>query len=209
MTSVGPEACNHECKGEKGSVCGGVGRLSVYRVEELPPGSRKRECALLSLFSLSHPQLCVLNTGKSRRPLFPAGLTGGAHVVGAGAAEGCVGSWPIGQTHLSGGLACAVWPQRPWAVPGLEGAPCPGRQPLPVMVAQTEAAGATGTTSPWQVTPLLMCPSFPGTHWAHWRRDRRALAHLTGSQTPGLVLFYGRAWRRHPGCWLVTGSPHY
>ncbi|XP_022380424.1 WSC domain-containing protein 1 [Enhydra lutris kenyoni] len=42
VTSVGPEACNHECKGEKGSVCGGVGRLSIYRVEELPPGSRKR-----------------------------------------------------------------------------------------------------------------------------------------------------------------------
>ncbi|KAF6300156.1 WSC domain containing 1 [Rhinolophus ferrumequinum] len=40
--SVGLEECNHECKGEKGSVCGGVGRLSVYRVEELQPGSRKR-----------------------------------------------------------------------------------------------------------------------------------------------------------------------
>ncbi|OWK14020.1 WSCD1 [Cervus elaphus hippelaphus] len=40
--SVGPEECNHECKGEKSSVCGGVGRLSVYRVEELQPGSRKR-----------------------------------------------------------------------------------------------------------------------------------------------------------------------
>ncbi|XP_045343279.1 WSC domain-containing protein 1 isoform X4 [Leopardus geoffroyi] len=42
VTSVGPEACNHECKGEKGSTCGGVGRLSVYRVQELQPGSRKR-----------------------------------------------------------------------------------------------------------------------------------------------------------------------
>lgn len=40
--SVRPEACNHECKGEKGSVCGGVGRLSVYRVEDLQLGSRKR-----------------------------------------------------------------------------------------------------------------------------------------------------------------------
>ncbi|KAM8797211.1 WSCD1 protein, partial [Eudromia elegans] len=28
------EECNSECKGEKGSVCGGVNRLSVYRVEE-------------------------------------------------------------------------------------------------------------------------------------------------------------------------------
>nr|XP_055163037.1 WSC domain-containing protein 1 isoform X2 [Nyctereutes procyonoides] len=42
VTSMGPEACNHECKGEKGSACGGFGRLSVYRVEELQPGSRKR-----------------------------------------------------------------------------------------------------------------------------------------------------------------------
>ncbi|XP_026986591.1 WSC domain-containing protein 1 [Orcinus orca] len=40
--SMGPEECNHECKGEKSSVCGGVGRLSVYRVEQLQPGSRKR-----------------------------------------------------------------------------------------------------------------------------------------------------------------------
>uniref|UniRef100_A0A8D1KDR0 WSC domain-containing protein n=1 Tax=Sus scrofa TaxID=9823 RepID=A0A8D1KDR0_PIG len=42
VVSVGPEECNHECKGEKSSVCGGVGRLSVYRVEELQPSSRKR-----------------------------------------------------------------------------------------------------------------------------------------------------------------------
>uniref|UniRef100_A0A2K5JQX9 WSC domain-containing protein n=1 Tax=Colobus angolensis palliatus TaxID=336983 RepID=A0A2K5JQX9_COLAP len=42
-TSVGLEECSHECKGEKGSVCGAVDRLSVYRVDELQPGSRKRE----------------------------------------------------------------------------------------------------------------------------------------------------------------------
>ncbi|XP_036308071.1 WSC domain-containing protein 1 [Pipistrellus kuhlii] len=42
VQSVGPEECKHECKGEKGSACGGVGRLSVYRVEELQPSSRKR-----------------------------------------------------------------------------------------------------------------------------------------------------------------------
>ncbi|XP_032136047.1 WSC domain-containing protein 1 isoform X2 [Sapajus apella] len=43
--SVRLEECNHECKGEKGSVCGGVDRLSVYRVDELQPGSRKRRTA--------------------------------------------------------------------------------------------------------------------------------------------------------------------
>ncbi|XP_008629358.1 PREDICTED: WSC domain-containing protein 1 [Corvus brachyrhynchos] len=37
-----PEECNSECKGEKGSVCGGVNRLSVYRVEELRAGARRR-----------------------------------------------------------------------------------------------------------------------------------------------------------------------
>ncbi|XP_066119034.1 sialate:O-sulfotransferase 1 [Saccopteryx bilineata] len=42
VASVRPEECKHECKGEKGSVCGGVGRLSVYRVDELQPSSRKR-----------------------------------------------------------------------------------------------------------------------------------------------------------------------
>ena len=45
VLSVGLEECKHECKGEKGSVCGGVGRIAVYRVEELQPSSRKRECA--------------------------------------------------------------------------------------------------------------------------------------------------------------------
>lgn len=44
-TSVGLEECSHECKGEKGSVCGAVDRLSVYRVDELQPGSRKRRTA--------------------------------------------------------------------------------------------------------------------------------------------------------------------
>nr|XP_055112967.1 WSC domain-containing protein 1 isoform X4 [Symphalangus syndactylus] len=43
--SVGLEECNHECKGEKGSVCGAVDRLSVYRVDELQLGSRKRQTA--------------------------------------------------------------------------------------------------------------------------------------------------------------------
>ncbi|NXG37992.1 WSCD1 protein, partial [Dromaius novaehollandiae] len=37
-----PEECNSECKGEKGSVCGGVNRLSVYRVEDLRAGAKRR-----------------------------------------------------------------------------------------------------------------------------------------------------------------------
>ncbi|XP_050177799.1 WSC domain-containing protein 1 [Myiozetetes cayanensis] len=41
-TTSKPEECNSECKGEKGSVCGGVNRLSVYRVEELRAGARRR-----------------------------------------------------------------------------------------------------------------------------------------------------------------------
>uniref|UniRef100_A0A4W4GC45 WSC domain-containing protein n=1 Tax=Electrophorus electricus TaxID=8005 RepID=A0A4W4GC45_ELEEL len=35
------EECNLDCKGEKGSVCGGVARLSVYKVEEVLPGQRR------------------------------------------------------------------------------------------------------------------------------------------------------------------------
>lgn len=42
-TASKPEECNSECKGEKGSVCGGVNRLSVYRVEELRAGVRRRK----------------------------------------------------------------------------------------------------------------------------------------------------------------------
>ncbi|CAM9759081.1 unnamed protein product [Bubo scandiacus] len=41
-TASKPEECNSECKGEKGSACGGVNRLSVYRVEELRAGARRR-----------------------------------------------------------------------------------------------------------------------------------------------------------------------
>ncbi|NXF11271.1 WSCD1 protein, partial [Smithornis capensis] len=37
-----PEECNSECRGERGSVCGGVNRLSVYRVEELRAGAKRR-----------------------------------------------------------------------------------------------------------------------------------------------------------------------
>uniref|UniRef100_A0A8C9F695 WSC domain-containing protein n=1 Tax=Pavo cristatus TaxID=9049 RepID=A0A8C9F695_PAVCR len=41
-TASRPEECNSECKGEKGSVCGGVNRLSVYRVEELQAAAPRR-----------------------------------------------------------------------------------------------------------------------------------------------------------------------
>ncbi|XP_030633732.1 WSC domain containing 1a [Chanos chanos] len=40
-TRMKEEECNLDCKGEKGSVCGGVARLSVYKVEELLPGQRR------------------------------------------------------------------------------------------------------------------------------------------------------------------------
>ncbi|XP_068765574.1 sialate:O-sulfotransferase 1 isoform X1 [Struthio camelus] len=41
-TASKPEECNSECKGEKGSICGGVNRLSVYRVEDLRAGAKQR-----------------------------------------------------------------------------------------------------------------------------------------------------------------------
>ncbi|XP_030648819.1 WSC domain-containing protein 1 [Chanos chanos] len=34
------EDCNLDCKGDRGSVCGGVGRLSIYKVEKLLPSQR-------------------------------------------------------------------------------------------------------------------------------------------------------------------------
>ncbi|NWT55929.1 WSCD1 protein, partial [Erythrocercus mccallii] len=36
-----PQECSLECKGQKGSVCGGVNRLSVYSVEELQAAARR------------------------------------------------------------------------------------------------------------------------------------------------------------------------
>ncbi|XP_025903771.1 WSC domain-containing protein 1 [Nothoprocta perdicaria] len=41
-TACKPEECNSECRGEKGSMCGGVNRLSVYRVEELRAAAKPR-----------------------------------------------------------------------------------------------------------------------------------------------------------------------
>ncbi|XP_066507784.1 sialate:O-sulfotransferase 1 isoform X2 [Hoplias malabaricus] len=35
------EECNLDCRGERGSQCGGVARLSIYKVEERLPGHRK------------------------------------------------------------------------------------------------------------------------------------------------------------------------
>ncbi|NXO39850.1 WSCD1 protein, partial [Locustella ochotensis] len=37
-----PEECNMECKGQKGSVCGGVNRLSVYSGEQLRAAATRR-----------------------------------------------------------------------------------------------------------------------------------------------------------------------
>lgn len=97
VVSVGPEECNHECKGEKSSVCGGVGRLSVYRVEELQPSSRKRECARLPELCLSpalpplpHPQPLIQTTWPRTRasPSWKGSWRG----VGLGSAEGCLSS---------------------------------------------------------------------------------------------------------------------
>ncbi|EHB13571.1 WSC domain-containing protein 1 [Heterocephalus glaber] len=42
---IGLNECNLECKGEKGAVCGAVGRLSVYRVDMLQTGTSKRRTA--------------------------------------------------------------------------------------------------------------------------------------------------------------------
>jgi hypothetical protein len=47
-TRTSLEECNQECKGEKGTACGAGDRLSVYRVDVLQPGSRKREYASMS-----------------------------------------------------------------------------------------------------------------------------------------------------------------
>uniref|UniRef100_A0A8C9YIF4 WSC domain containing 1 n=1 Tax=Sander lucioperca TaxID=283035 RepID=A0A8C9YIF4_SANLU len=41
------EDCSLVCRGERGTPCGGVGRLSIYKVEEQLPGHRKCESASL------------------------------------------------------------------------------------------------------------------------------------------------------------------
>ncbi|XP_078082066.1 WSC domain containing 1a [Mustelus asterias] len=40
-TNARQEDCNMECKGEKHTVCGGVNRLSVYKVEDLRPSNKR------------------------------------------------------------------------------------------------------------------------------------------------------------------------
>ncbi|TRY81811.1 hypothetical protein DNTS_001889 [Danionella cerebrum] len=41
-TRMKDEECNLDCKGEKGSICGGVSRLSIYKVEEAHPDRNVR-----------------------------------------------------------------------------------------------------------------------------------------------------------------------
>uniref|UniRef100_A0A8C5LYA1 WSC domain containing 1 n=1 Tax=Leptobrachium leishanense TaxID=445787 RepID=A0A8C5LYA1_9ANUR len=43
MNRAKEEECNNECKGEKGSVCGGVNRLSVFRHEDLQALAKQRK----------------------------------------------------------------------------------------------------------------------------------------------------------------------
>uniref|UniRef100_A0ACB8EBR8 WSC domain-containing protein 1 n=1 Tax=Sphaerodactylus townsendi TaxID=933632 RepID=A0ACB8EBR8_9SAUR len=43
LTVAKQEECNNECKGEKGTICGGVNRLSVFRVEEPWSGPKQRK----------------------------------------------------------------------------------------------------------------------------------------------------------------------
>uniref|UniRef100_A0A3B5BDV2 Sulfotransferase n=1 Tax=Stegastes partitus TaxID=144197 RepID=A0A3B5BDV2_9TELE len=46
------EDCSLVCRGERGSPCGGVGRLSIYKVEEQLPGHRKRNVHYRGCFKL-------------------------------------------------------------------------------------------------------------------------------------------------------------
>jgi len=67
------EECNLDCKGEKGSICGGVSRLSVYKVEEVLPGQRRCECLKKSLLilktGLSTKVMCSFTIGKYAKSL--------------------------------------------------------------------------------------------------------------------------------------------
>ncbi|KAG8450702.1 hypothetical protein GDO86_003105 [Hymenochirus boettgeri] len=64
------EECNNECKGEKGSICGGVNRLSVFRSEELKGSTKQRRNVtyrgcfrapenVSQIFPISFPNLTV------------------------------------------------------------------------------------------------------------------------------------------------------
>ncbi|XP_076875335.1 sialate:O-sulfotransferase 1 [Brachyhypopomus gauderio] len=80
------EDCNLDCRGDRGSPCGGVARLSVYKVEETLPGHRRyrnvryhgcfltpRDTGGDSLFHGSHfnltSQLCVETCTDKELPL--------------------------------------------------------------------------------------------------------------------------------------------
>ncbi|KAJ6657906.1 hypothetical protein lerEdw1_001826 [Lerista edwardsae] len=51
LTTARQEDCNSECKGEKGTICGGVNRLSVYRLEETWARPKQRQLAGLQASS--------------------------------------------------------------------------------------------------------------------------------------------------------------
>ncbi|XP_024116408.1 WSC domain-containing protein 1 [Oryzias melastigma] len=53
------EDCNLVCRGERGSPCGGVGRLSIYKVEQQLPGQRKfRNVHYRGCFEFKNSSIC-------------------------------------------------------------------------------------------------------------------------------------------------------
>ncbi|MED6275759.1 hypothetical protein CHARACLAT_029718 [Characodon lateralis] len=59
------EDCSLVCRGERGSPCGGVGRLSIYKVEEQLPGHRKCEPTHLRQPLKEHDTLLFIQTRKT------------------------------------------------------------------------------------------------------------------------------------------------
>ncbi|NWV67538.1 WSCD1 protein, partial [Malurus elegans] len=186
-----PEECNSECRGEKGSVCGGVNRLSVYRAEE-PPGARPRRNViyrgcfrapenLTDTFpaSLIQPNLTVEMCSEfCSKKEFPLAVIRG---------QECYCGYPTGHFSLhdgTDGLRCSGTPN---ASSAAEGRYC--------LVYQTPVQDTRCTDRKFLTTKskvFVALSSFPGAGntWA-----RHLIEHATGYYT-GSYYFDGALYNK-------------
>ncbi|NXN95343.1 WSCD1 protein, partial [Rhinopomastus cyanomelas] len=187
-----PEECSSECRGQRGAACGGVNRLSVYRVEEPRAGARRRRSVvyrgcfrapenLTDAFpaSLLRPNLTVETCSEfCSKKEFPLAVIRG---------QECYCGYPTGRFPLHDGADGQLCRAAPDAGGAAEGKYC--------LVYQTPVQDTRCTDRKFLATKskvFVALSSFPGAGntWA-----RHLIEHATGYYT-GSYYFDGALYNK-------------
>ncbi|XP_065588172.1 sialate:O-sulfotransferase 1 [Cyrtonyx montezumae] len=190
-TASRPEECNSECKGEKGSACGGVNRLSVYRAELQMAAPRRRNVIYRGCFrapenltdtfpaSLIQPNLTVEMCSEfCSKKEFPLAVIRGWE---------CYCGYPTGRFPLRHGADRRLCSATPNASGAAEGGYC--------LAYQTPVQDTRCTDRKFLTTKskgFIALSSFPGAGntWA-----RHLIEHATGYYT-GSYYFDGALYNK-------------